>query len=81
MEQRNIIRIAISDLIESGFTQRDIAAETGISQPNVSAISLGIKGDKRGVGYYLGKKLERMHINKCDPKIKKKSKINWDLAI
>ncbi len=79
--ERNIIQLAIKDLRATGFTQKEIAEEVGIRQSNVSDIDLGKVGDKCGVNYYLGKRIERMHIEKCDPKIAKKSKINWDLAI
>lgn len=76
--QQNIYTQAINDLCESGCTQCEIATVTGLSQPYISAVSLGLKGNKRGIGSFAAKKLERLYKEKCKPAIKKRSKINWD---
>lgn len=51
----------ISDLLNAGLTERQIAAGIGRSQPSVNRMRHG----KQGADYQTGKRLEELHRQHC----------------
>lgn len=59
------IRKAVSDLLESGLTQSQLAAAADCSQSLISALHSGKRGARPSYG--IAKRIEQLHATKIQP--------------